>query len=103
MEKEMPTLEVVVNSLKKAKNEDNREFTKVDGQVEDHIMLVTNGEEKLLILQTTFDTHNTKVQGLCFENILTKDVIGYVLVELESLQRKVDSQTRLVTKHSSYC
>jgi hypothetical protein len=57
----MSTLEVVVDSLKKAKDEVDKEFTKVEGQVENHIMLVTTREEKSLVLQTTFDTQNTKV------------------------------------------
>jgi hypothetical protein len=33
LEKEMPTLEVVMDSLKKVKDEADREFTKVEGQV----------------------------------------------------------------------
>ncbi len=59
-------------------------------------MLVTTREEKSLVLQTTFDTQNTKVWGLHFENNLTKYVIGSTLVELKSLQQKVDFQTSSV-------
>lgn len=44
-EKEILILEVVVDSLKKVKDEVDREFTKIEGQVEDCIMLVTTGEE----------------------------------------------------------
>ncbi len=43
LEKEMPTFEVVVDSLKKAKDEADREFAKIEGLVEDLIMLVTIG------------------------------------------------------------
>jgi hypothetical protein len=46
----MPTLEVVVDSLKKAKDEVDKEFTKVEGQVENRIMFVTTGKEKSLAL-----------------------------------------------------
>jgi hypothetical protein len=44
LEKEMSALEMVVDSLKKVKDEVDKEFTKVKGQAEDHIMLVTIGE-----------------------------------------------------------
>jgi hypothetical protein len=56
LDKEMLALEVVVDSLKKAKDEVNREFTKIEGQVEDCIMLVTIRIKEFLVLQTTFDT-----------------------------------------------
>jgi len=92
LEKEMLVLEVVVDSLKKEKDEVDKEFTKIEGQVEDYIMFVTTGEEELLDLQITFHTQNTKVQGLHFENNLVENVIGFALVELESLQQKVDFQ-----------
>jgi hypothetical protein len=92
LEKEMPTLEMVVDSLKKMKDAADKDFTKV----EDCIMLVTTGEEESLVLQITFDTQNTKVQGLHFENNLVEYVIGSALVELKSLQQKVDFQTNLV-------
>ncbi len=83
------------------KDEADKEFKKIEGQVQNHIMFVTTGEEELLVLQTTFGTQ--KVQGLCFENIPTKDVIGSTLVELESLQQKVDFQISSINKHSNYC
>jgi hypothetical protein len=70
----------------------DREFTKIEGQVEDRIILVTIGEEELLVLQITFHTQNTKVQGLHFENNLAENIIGSTLVELESLQQKVEFQ-----------
>ncbi len=74
------------------KDEVDREFTKIEGQVEDRIILVTIGEEELLVLQITFHTQNTKVQGLHFENNLAENIIGSTLVELESLQQKVEFQ-----------
>jgi hypothetical protein len=46
----MPALEVVVDSLKKAKDEDDMKFKKIEGQVEDRIMLVTTGEEEFMVL-----------------------------------------------------
>jgi hypothetical protein len=62
----MPTLEVVVDPLKKVKDEANSEFKKVEGQVQNHIMFVTTGEEELLVLQITFGTHNTKSTRFVF-------------------------------------
>lgn len=55
-------------------------------------MLLTIGQEEFLVPQTAFDTQNTKVQGLHFENNLPENVIGFAIIELESLQRKVDYQ-----------
>jgi hypothetical protein len=73
---------------KEIKDEANKEFAKIEGQVEDRIMLVTIGDKEFLVLHTAFDTHNTKVRGLRFENNPTKDVIRFALVELGSLQQK---------------
>jgi hypothetical protein len=56
LQKEMPALEVVVDSLKQAKNEVDRELAKIEGQVEDRIMFVITRKEEFLVLQTTFDT-----------------------------------------------
>jgi len=70
-EKKMLVLEVVVDSLNNGKDEANKEFTKIEGQVEDLIMFVTTKEE-VLVLQTTFHTQNKKVQGLILKITLLK-------------------------------
>lgn len=95
LDKEMPTLQALVCTLQKSKEESQKDLEKMQGQIEGCMLLLTLGEEELFEFQAIVDAQNTKILDLWSQGKPTKD-IGATLIELEPLQWKLDSQISIV-------
>jgi hypothetical protein len=68
IQRDLLALEGWVFSLHTLKNGAQKEFEKVEGQVEYRLMPIASGEAKLSWLQSKLDAHIFNVYKLCSEN-----------------------------------
>ncbi len=64
MQRDLLALEEIVSSLQKVKEEAQKEFEKVDGQVEYHLMLISFGQAKLAQFLEELEILVKKVEDL---------------------------------------
>jgi hypothetical protein len=91
IQQDLLALEGQVFSLHTLKDEAQKEFEKVEGQVEYCFMFIASRETKLSQLQSKLNSHILNVYKFHFENSFAKAIV-VAFVEQESMQRKFDLQ-----------
>jgi chromosome segregation ATPase len=100
LEKEMPLIEVLIESLSKKQAASDMELVRIESQLVDRRQLVISATRRLTVLQLDVDAQKARMLEIRSQCPVPDAELGDCVLALECLEQKVDSQLGMLDAFS---